>query len=311
VRAPARPAQFEYKLGLVSPADYPTTVRMVQMAAAVKAETNGRLEIRVFPNSELGSDQAMIGQLRLGSIQLACFGTFESVVPVFQVPRIGFAFSSPKQALAAMDGPLGNYIRNEFTAKGMYAFEKSFNAGMLQVATSTKPVRTADDFAGIKLRTQPAPILIDLFRTLGASPINVALAETYTALSTHLVDAVTFQVYYVQAYRMFEMLKYLSFTNHAWNGETMAANADAWKALPPDIQTTLKQNAAKYTLLARNDSFQLEAAYTDKLKREGMAINTADSASIRARLGSYYARWKNEFGSTVWGLLEASAGRLG
>ena len=92
----------------------------------------------------------------------------------------------------------------------------------------------------------------------------------------------------------------------------LVANGDAWNALPSDIQAALTRNAAKYTLLARNDEMLLNNASLDKLKQQGMSFNTADTTSMRARLGSYYARWKGEFGSTAWGLLEAAAGgRLG
>src|SRR5262249_3209197 len=105
--------------------------------------------------------------------------------------------------------------------------------------------------------------------------------------------------------------KYLSFTNHVWGGQWLAANQAAWDALPPDIQTIFQRNAAKYAELVRRDSFLMTAAYTDKLRRQGMAINTPDTRSMRARLGPYYARWKNDFGATAWGLLEASVGKLG
>ena len=93
------------------------------MANAVKAETNGRLEIQIYPNSQLGSQPAMIGQLRLGSIQFTTVGdaSYTSIVPVFAIDTIGFAFSSWNPALSMLcSRPLGSYIRREFTAKGLY-----------------------------------------------------------------------------------------------------------------------------------------------------------------------------------------------
>src|ERR1019366_3985301 len=90
--------------------------------------------------------------------------SWTGVVPAAAVESLGFAFSSTKQALGAMDGALGAYLRNEFAAKGIYVFEKIFDLTFAQVTSSSKPIKTADDFVGFKVRTPAAPIVIDLFK---------------------------------------------------------------------------------------------------------------------------------------------------
>ena len=115
----------------------------------------------------------------------------------------------------------------------------------------------------------------------------------------------------VFGHKFAELQRYLSMTNHIWGGEWMAANAEAWNALPPDIQNIVARNAAKYALLERKDLRLVNASLADKFKRQGLTFITPDVTSMRARLGPYFARWKNEFAGTAWDLLESHVGKLG
>ena len=307
-----RAAEFQYQLGHANPVNIPMHVRLTQMANAVKAETNGRLEITIYPNGMLGSSSAMLSQLRIGALQMLdmTHSLFSSVVPIAQIDSIGFAFTSSGQVWKALDGPLGAYIRREMLSKGIYIFEKTFESGFRQMTTSTKPVRTIDDFAGLKVRTVSAPIFVGLFKALGAAPVPLEANELYVALQTHIADAQETPLQAIETYRLYEVQKYLSVTNHIWAGDWLAMNAQAFARLPSEAQASLERNARKYLLLERTDSQVFTASLADKLQRQGLAFNTTDLTGIRARLGPYYATWRSEFGPTAWGLLEDAAGKL-
>jgi TRAP-type transport system periplasmic protein len=236
---------------------------------------------------------------------------FAPVVSAAQISSLGFAFNSSKQALAAMDGSLGAYVRKEFASKGLYVFDKAFQTGFREVTSSLRPIKTVDDFSGFKIRTIPAPIYVDLFRAFGASPVPLEASEMYTALQTHVVDGQETSYGGIEETRVYEVQKYLSATDHIWSGYFLAANGEGWSALPPDIQDVIKRNAGKYLLRLRADMQLLNDSLVEKLKRQGLIFNAADMTSARARLGPYYGRWKNEFGGTAWSLLESYSGRLG
>jgi TRAP-type transport system periplasmic protein len=312
VAGPSSAAQFEYKLAFANPIDYPTSVRMVQMAKAVSAETNGRMQIKIYANGTLGSDESMLTQLRLGAIEF--FATFLSgfaaLVPVIQISNVGFAFINQNQPLELMDGALGAYVRREFAAKGMYVFEKAFDLGFREMTSYTKPIRNVADLAGFKIRVPSTPIFIDLFKTLGAAPVPVNSNELYTALQTHLADGQEASMSGIESYRTYEVQRYLSVTNHLWVGDYLVANGTAWNALPSDIQAVIKRNTEKFTLLERKEIRIFNGALADKLKRQGLVFNTPEVTGMRAPLGPYYARWRNELGSTEWNLLEAQVGKL-
>ena len=308
----ARAAQFEYKAAHDFPAGHPLHVRMVQLWDAVKRETNGRLAVTVFPNSILGGQTAMFTQLRSGAIQFLATisGVVAEVVPAAAIDSVGFAFTSAKQPWSVFDGPLGEYIRHEFAAKDLFAFANPWDIGLRQVTSSKRPIKDLADFADFKIRTPASKIALDLFRTLGASPTPMSFNELYTSLQTHVVDGQESPYLTIESFRIYEVQKYISITNHMWTGYWTVANNDAWKALPPDIQAVVARNMARYVNLERDDVFLLNKSLSDKLQRHGLVANVADTKEMRSRLSPYYARWKAEFGSTAWSLLEAKVGKL-
>jgi tripartite ATP-independent transporter DctP family solute receptor len=314
VRAPAKAAEFEYKYASNVPISHPLNVRMVQMWHAVELETKGRLKVAIFPNNQLGGDPAMLTQLRSGALQFFTLdgGILQSVVPVAAIQGVGFAFKDSADAFAAMDGPLGGYVRKEIEAKGLAVLPKMWENGMRQISASTHAIKTANDLAAFKIRTPPGRLWVDLFHSLGASPTPIAFAEVYTALQNHTVDGQENPYAIVDTAKLYEVQKYLSVTNHMWSAYWLLGNQDAWKALPPDVQAVVQRNAAKYAVLQRRDTALLNASLADKLGRRGMQINAAETASFRGKLrdAKFYDRWKAEFGATAWDLLEAHSGKL-
>ena len=312
--APARAAQFAMKIGHNLPIDHPIHVRLVQMWKAVRDETSGKLDVAIFPNSQLGGDSAMISQLRLGALQFMMIGTgpLTSSVPLCAIESTPFAWRSETEALQAMDGQLGAYIAKAVEAKlGLITFPKKWPLGFHEITSSTHPMRNADDLKDFKIRVSPSVMLVDTFKTLGASPIVTSLAELYTALQTHLVDGQETPYSTVELSRYYEVQKYLSVSNHVWAAYWLGVNPDAWKSLPADVQAVVQRNAEKYAILQRRDSKILDASLVDKLKRQGLIFVACDRKSLQARLaGGFYARWKKEFGETAWSLMEQVAGKV-
>jgi len=105
--------------------------------------------------------------------------------------------------------------------------------------------------------------------------------------------------------RLHEVQSYLSLTGHWWSGFTLLAHGAAWQALPREIQTVVERNAAHFAQLQRQDVAAINAAGEAELARQGMVVNTTDTASIRARLGEFYARWRARFDPAVWDLVAA------
>jgi TRAP-type transport system periplasmic protein len=312
VRAPARAAQFDYKMSHGTPTNMAVHVRSAEMWDAVKRETKGALDVKIFPNNQLGSELAQLSQLRSGALQFMIIQgvSLSSVVPGVGMDGLGFAFRNAAQAENAYDGPMGAYLRKLIMDKGIFAMPRVFNFGMRQVTSSSHPIRNAADFAGFKIRTPPAPISVDLFKTLGASPTPIVFPELYMSLQTKVVDGQETPYSTIDVAKFNEVQKYLSVTNHMATIFWFLGNMEAWNALPPATQAIVLKHADRAALLERRDTELQGQATADKLRRLGMIFNSADAESMRANLKPFYGRWQKEFGPTAWDLLEKATGKL-
>jgi TRAP-type transport system periplasmic protein len=313
IKAPAKAADFEYKFATNAPISHPLNTNAVPMWENVKKETGGKVDVKIFPNNVLGGDTAMLTQLRSGAIQFFMLsgGILTNVVPVAGIQGVPFAFKSHKEVFAAFDGELGAYVRKEIENNGLYAFPLITDNGFRQITNSVRPINTVKDLEGMKIRTPVGKLWVDLFKTLGAQVATINISEAYSALQTHVVDGQENPYIIIEFQRFFEVNKYLSVTNHMWDGYWFLANLDAWKALGPDNQKIVSKYADIYSRGERRDNNNFNLALAEKLGRQGMAINTADTSSFKAKLPDFYARWKNEFGSTAWSIMEKYTGKLG
>jgi len=311
---PAQAAEFELKWGVDVPPDHPISVRSVEAFGHIKAATKGRVEIKAFPSSQLGSDPAMLSQLRTGALEMLALpgAFFNTVVPVASIENLAYAFPNSDTAFRAMDGDLGEVIRADIRSKGMVVFDKIFENGFREITTSTKPIHNVGDLAGLKIRVSPGKIRIDTFQSLGASPTPISLNELYTSLQTHVVDAQENPLILIEQQKFYEVQKYVSLSNHIWSGYWSLMNEDAWKKLPADVQAVMTREMNAAALRARHDNTILSGSVADKLRRRGMKFNDVDIPSFKAKLSDakYYQRWKAEFGDKAWTALEKYANKL-
>jgi tripartite ATP-independent transporter DctP family solute receptor len=306
----ANPKQF--RLGLNQPAGSPTARRAVGMAEAINQETAGEFRLEVFPESRLGPDPKMFADLRAGDLAFFMAGaTLGEVAPTSALPLLPFAFSESRAVFAALDGALGDQIRCELAQNGLHAFRHCWQNGFHHLTTSVRPIHTADDLAGLKFRSPGGAIAADFFRVLGAKAGMVPFSGMYDALSARQFDGQSDPLGVVLSLKLYEVQTYLSLTAHWWSGFTLLANAAAWNTLPRAVQGVVEQNAEKFALRQREDVEQINATGSEELARRGMRVNIADTESFRARLGDFYARWRQKAGQELWRLLESYADGIG
>ncbi|MGH7662472.1 MAG: TRAP transporter substrate-binding protein [Vulcanimicrobiaceae bacterium] len=305
-------AKFNYKYGNDQTDISPLTRRTLEMWQAVEKETNGQLAVQTFPNSVLGGDSQMITQLRSGALQFLTEpgALMQGVVPEAAIDGVAFAFKDTKQAFAAMDGDLGAFVISAMAKKNVVCIPHPFDNGFRQI-TANKPIHSATDVDGLKIRVPATAIFVDMWKSLGASPTPINVSELYSSLQTHIVEAEENALINIEQSKLYEVQKTLNFDNHAWSCWWMLSNNDAWNALGPDIQNVVKRNVGKYAVLQRQDFAKLDQSLRGKLQSQGMSVYQVDVPSMKARLGPYYTKWKQQFGPDGWGLLERYTGKLG
>jgi tripartite ATP-independent transporter DctP family solute receptor len=290
--------------------------RLTEMWSAIRTETGGRVEAQVLPenNKIAGSDPGALKMLVAGEIHFFTLmgGILGTVVPVAEVQQVPFAFRSAAHAHQAVDGALGAYVREEMAARGIHGFAVgAFDNGMRQITGTKRPVAVPGDLAGIRMRVPAGELVADTFKAFGADPLVINSAGIYDALKSGTVDAQENPLALVELFKLYEVVKFVSLTNHMWSGFNQLAHQATWQRLPADMRTVIDRNVTRFVQLQRQDQARMNATIGAAQLTRGLAFNDVDPAPFRRQLSGVYAKWKGNFGTKCWALLEQSAGPLG
>ena len=308
-------AEFTWRYANNNVVAHPMNVRLREAVERIREQSGGRVDIQIFPNSQLGGDTDMLSQLRTGAIQMFNLSglILSTFVPLASINGIGFAFKDYDQVWSAMDGALGAFIRAAVAKSGLYAFGSMWDNGYRQITSSTHPIKTPDDLKGFKIRVPVSPLWTSMFRRLGATATTINFSEVYNALKTKFVDGQENPLSLIDANKFYEVQKYVSLTNHMWDGFWTLANGRAWATLPGVLQDIVASRINEAAVAERGDIRKLNETLRDNLVQKGMVFNTTDPQQFRVALRSagFYSEWKEKYGPDTWALFERQVGVLG
>jgi len=289
-------------------------VVLTQTSKKIADETNGEVQLQIFPAAQLGGGPELLSQLRSGALDFysPSGAVLSTMMPVAAINNIGFVFSDMKRFWAAMDGELGELVRTTFEKSPLYLFEKPWDCGFRQITTSTKPVTQASDLVGLKLRVPPSPLYTSMFSALGAAPTPIPFAEAYTALQTKIVDGTELPLTTFYYAKLYEVQKYISLSRHMWDGWWSLSNRKMWEGLPQDVRAVIAKHLDQSALDHRADIARVEASLVKELSAKGMQIIDIDQKPFRAKLqaAGFYKEWKGRFAPELWQTLEKYTGAI-
>ena len=215
----------------------------------------GRALVEVYPNSTLYKDGEEMNAIQLGAVQmlapsLAKFGPLG--VRDFEAFDLPYLFDGYEDVHKVTDGPIGQSLFRKLETKGITGLGYWDN-GMREMSAN-KPLRTPEDFKGLKMRIQSSKVLDMQMRALGASPQAMAFSEVYQALQTGVVDGTenTWSNLYTQ--KMHEVQKYATISDHGYIGYAVIVNKPFWDGLPADLRTTLAGCMKDATKIANDNA---------------------------------------------------------
>jgi len=311
----AAAAEFVFKWGTNVPESHPLNMHARKAAEAIKRDTDGKFDLQLFPNNQLGGDTDMFSQLRVGALEcftLSGVAALSTLVPSASIPGVGFAFPNYQAVWTALDGKLGAYLRGQITKAGLVVMDRIWDNGFRQITTSTKPIVQPSDLQGLKIRVPVSALWTSLFKSLGASPTSINFAEVYSALQTKVVDAQENPPAIISAAKLYEVQKYCSLTNHMWDGWWFLINRRAWQGIPRDIQEIVAKNLNAAALSQREDVAKQNEGLKTDLAAKGLIFNDVNPEPFREvlRKTGFYMEWKGKFGDEPWHLLEEVTGKL-
>lgn len=308
-------AEFELKYATGQDPTHPVNVRAKEAIDRIRQATSGRVDIKLFPANQLGSDTDLLGQVRNGSVDFFNLSSLilATFVPVSGITSVGFAFKNYDDVWKAMDGELGNYIRAEIAKTPIFTVSKIWDNGFRQITSSGREIKSAADLKGFKMRVPAAPPLTSLFTALEAAPSPINFNEVYTALQTKVVEGQENPLAIIATARLYEVQKSCSLTGHVWDGYWVLGNKRSFQKLPADIQQIIQREIEKSATDQRADVSKLNTSLITDLKTKGLNFINVQPDDFRKKLAGtpFYSEWKSKYGATAWDLLEKVAGKLG
>lgn len=209
----------------------------------IEAETQGRVEVTVYPYGALGTSAQLTEQVQNGALQLAFAspGHLGSVIPEVQVFLLHFVLPEEAPALREVlsaNTTLRKELGQAYRARGLQLLGIIPEGWM--VWTGDRALRSPEDFRGFKIRTMTSPLLLEVYRAYGASPTPMPYAEVYSGLQLNMIDGQVNPVFAIQEMSFYEVQDYMTFAKHLQFVSTLVTSPAFYDGLSPALRDTLE-----------------------------------------------------------------------
>jgi C4-dicarboxylate-binding protein DctP len=239
----------------------------------VEQRTKGYYEVQIFPAQQLGGLRDQVEGTSLGTIELTqqTPPTISLFVPKVMILDFPFLWTTEEAMWKVLDGPLGQELLQSLEAKGLKGVD-FWSSGYKNFTTGRKPIRTPDDFKGMKIRVIPSPLLSAQYEAWGASPTPVDFKELYTALQQGLVDGQENPAGTVVDIKLYEVQKYMTESKHGFLHYIMMFNKKWFDAQPKANQEILVQAVKEAGRWERKAMADRDADATRRIKEAGVEV---------------------------------------
>lgn len=279
----------------------------VALAKAAEELSSGRLQVKIFPNAQLGTDRDMIEGMQLGSIDLASpsTGAMGSVLPAATVLDLPYIFDDYDHVYRVLDGPVSEQLYKLFDGVGFHPLGW-WEIGFRNLTNNVRPVRVPADVKGLKLRTLPSAIHQTAWSLVGAQPVAMDFTEVYNALNTGVVDGQENPFNIILTGKLHEVQKHLSLTQHVYGAAPTSVSDKTWNKLPPDLQQVLKAAVARSVVAQRKAASGDVDAQLRKLIDFGMrVVKDPDRDAFRRAMRPAWDQYVARFGKPGQALIDA------
>ncbi len=266
---PAWAADVTLKLGHIAVPSHPYGKGADKFAELVKEKSDGKIEIKVFPSSQLGGQKDLIEGMVFGAVDMALVGTavlgqFQPQISIFDLP---FLFEDRQHAYKSLDS-VGMELGKSLEGRGIKLLGYMEN-GIRHMTNNTHPIKTPADLADLKMRVMTNKIFVEMMKSLGASPTPMAFSELYSAMQQGTVDGQENPSAHIFTKRFFEVQKYASKTAHAYSPEPMVMSMISWGKLNDEQKKIIEEAAKEAIAWQRKISEEQDNEYWKQIEATG------------------------------------------
>jgi len=271
------------KLGHGQPVESSAHKSLEKFAEEVKTNTNGAVEVQIFPANQLGNERDLAEGLTMGTIDMAWIsaGVMENFETKFAVFSLPYVFRDYEHVHQIAEGELGKVIFDSLLQGKNIRTLAFYDQGFRFIWNNIKPIEKLEDLKGMKIRAPESPVYVGTFNFLGSNPTPIPWGEVYTSMQTKVVDG--FEVFpeSVVTNNLNEVTKYGSKSRHIYAGSVLMINEDVYKKLSAEQQDIIHKAAANSEKYNRDLIVESEEKYVKDLEGKGMKINDISEEEIQ------------------------------
>jgi len=269
-------------------------------AKTVAEKSGGSIEVKVFPNSQLGNareglEGVLSGTLEMVKVTAAELSTYSPKFSVFSLP---YVFTNKKEVFAALDGKVGDILKQELDNKG-FKLVAFYDTGFRSIFNSKQPIKTMADMKGLKIRVINDPIMIETVNTLGGLATPLAYGELYMALKQGVVDGAEQPPVALYTMKFFEVSKYFSLTNHFYDLNLVVMGKAYYEKLSAKQKKAIDEAGKAVQDFERQLWNEYEKDVIGKIEAAGMPVNELDLAPFKKAVAHIVDKSKARVGADI------------
>lgn len=272
------------RIGLATAATHIQNNGSEAFKAFIEDRTKGAIKVEIYPGAQLGDNKAMLDSVKFGAVD----GIFPSPADLgninkdFNIMNFPFLFPSQEVANRVTDGPWGAKLLASLDRYG-YKGLAIVDSGFRHTTNSKRPIKSLDDFKGLKIRMQPNPLHLDIFRALGANPAPLSFAELFSALQQGVMDGQENPLNNIYASKLHEVQKFVTLDGHIYDTNIFLVGKTFHDKLTPEQQALFQEGAKIIVQTMRKALKEKDDAALAGMKAAGLEV-TDVSPEFRAKL---------------------------
>lgn len=266
----------------VHPRDYPTVKAVQWMGDEIARETNGRINFRIYPSGQLGTETDTVNLARFQVLDIArvYLGAVNNMFPATRPLALPYTFHNEAHMRRVVDGPVGAEILQTFERRGLIGLA-FYDSGFRSMYNARHPIHTPADMRDLKVRVPRADIFIQTLEAMGANPTPIPFGEVFTGLQTHLIDAAENNWATFQSTRQYEVAQYWSQTDHCAAPEALLMSKSRFDAMSRADQDLIRAKARESVPVMRALWDEKQTTARETVLVAGVHYNEADTAAFR------------------------------
>jgi len=272
---------YTMKVGHSHTTSAPRHMSLLVFEQLVEKNSEGAIEVELYPAGQLGTEAEMLEQVQMGTIQATRGGSFDEVATELSVYMMPFLFTDPAQFTAIASGPIGDEVAAAALEVGIYIPATGDAGGLRQWTNNVRPIEKPEDIEGLKMRTPPIESIIKIMEAMGANPVSIPYAELYMALKTGVADGQENPLVNIDDKKFYEVQKYMTMANYQIHPDPMFVSNDWYQSLEPYLQEIVTDAAKE--MMKYNDTLMTERGEAVlPVMEENMEITYLTDENIQA-----------------------------